>query len=89
MKLYIYIYILLIIEHNGDVTLEKKTFRPLCLYHIYSKQADQQPSEVWQTVHWIPNIYIYIYIYIYPIYSRNSRTFFNQNFVSKFRVRDL
>ena len=25
----------------------------------------------------------------YRIYSRNSRTFFNQNFVSKFRVRDL
>ena len=24
-----------------------------------------------------------------PYYSRNSRTFFNQNFVSKFRVRDL
>ena len=25
----------------------------------------------------------------YRIYSRNSRTFFNQNFVSKFRVCDL
>ena len=25
----------------------------------------------------------------YRIYSRNSRTFFNQNFVSKFRVRDF
>ena len=25
----------------------------------------------------------------YRIYSRNSRTFFNQDFVSKFRVRDL
>ena len=25
----------------------------------------------------------------YRIYSRNSRTFFNQNFVPKFKVRDL
>ena len=31
----------------------------------------------------------YFFFTYYRIYSRNSRTFFNQNFVSKFRVRDL
>ena len=58
MKLYIYvyIYILLIIEHNWDFSLGKKDISFLCLYHIHLKQADEQPSEFWQTIQRILNI---------------------------------